>query len=183
MLTSAGWGRPQAFPNPLSDLDRIEVFRRTYGFSERGFGFGCQRPWIDEPARAQVGEDEPPYAGCAGRLAGLGRGRMPHGVSLLRSAVWTVRVVDEEVSQRTERVGRCVNEKRGLREGRQGGEQGSEPADVVEVAVTQEQVAHALQRNPGGLEATEQHGAAGGVDEHRLVTRERQSQARLRPLA
>src|SRR5215208_1223981 len=79
----------------------------------------------------------------------------------------------EEVSQRTERVGRRVNEKRGLREGRQGGEQGSEPANVVEVAVTQEQVAHALQRNPGGLEATEQHGAAGGVDQHRLLTRER----------
>jgi hypothetical protein len=80
-----------------SELDRIEVFRRTYGSSERGFGFGCQRSWIDEPARAQVGEDEPPNAGCAGRLAGLGRGRMPHGVSLLRSAVWTVRVVDEEI--------------------------------------------------------------------------------------
>src|SRR5919107_2266488 len=79
----------------------------------------------------------------------------------------------EEVSQRTERVGRGMNEKRGLREGRQGGEQGSEPTDVVEVAVTQEQVAHVLQRNPGGLEATEQHGAAGGVDQHRLLTGER----------
>src|SRR5215208_2104358 len=89
----------------------------------------------------------------------------------------------EEVSQRTERVERGVNEKRGLREGRQGGEQGSEPADVVEMTVTKEQVAHALQRNPGGLQATEQHGAAGGVDQHRLLARERQSQARLRPLA
>src|SRR5215204_4627732 len=89
----------------------------------------------------------------------------------------------EEVSQRTERVGRGVNEKRGLREGRQGGEQGSEPADVVEMTVTKEQVAHALQRNPSGLQATEQHGAAGGVDQHRLLARERQSQARLRPLA
>src|SRR5215210_4880126 len=79
----------------------------------------------------------------------------------------------EEVSQRTERVGRGVNKKRGLREGRQGGEQGSETADVVEVAVTYEQVAHVLQRNPSGLEATEQHGAAGGVDQHRLLTRER----------
>src|SRR5215203_3580754 len=79
----------------------------------------------------------------------------------------------EKVSQRTERVGCGVNEKRGVREGRQGGEQGSEPADVVEVAVTQEQVAHVLQRNLGGLEATEQHGAAGGVDQHRLLTSER----------
>jgi len=61
----------------------------------------------------------------------------------------------EEVSQRTERIGRCVNEKRGLRDGRQGGDQGSEPADVVEVAVTQEQVAHALGRNTGGLETAE----------------------------
>jgi hypothetical protein len=66
-----------------------------------------------------------------------------------------------------------VNEKRGLREGGQGGEQGSEPTDVVEVAVTQEQVAHTLQRNPGGLEAAEQHGTAGGIDQHRLITRER----------
>ena len=56
-----------------SELDRIEFFRRTYGSSERGFGFGCQRPWIDEPARAQVGEDEPPNAGRAGRLSCIGR--------------------------------------------------------------------------------------------------------------
>src|SRR5215204_5898873 len=93
----SGVAQARAFPNPLSELDRVEVFRRTYGSSERGFGLGRQRSWIDEPARAQVGEDEPPNAGCAGRLAGLGRGRMPHGVSLLRSAVWTVRVVDEEI--------------------------------------------------------------------------------------
>src|ERR687897_2507172 len=79
----------------------------------------------------------------------------------------------EEVSQRTERVGRGVNEKRGLREGRQGGEQGSEPADVVEVAATPEQMAPPPHRNPRGLQATEQHGAAGGVDQHRLLTRER----------
>src|SRR5215203_1083903 len=251
MLTGAGWGRPQAFPNPLSELDRVQVFRRTHGSPERGFGLGLQRPWIDEPARAQVGEDEPPNAGRAGRLSCIGRRRMSHGVRLFCGLLWTVGVVDEEirptrvlddlpgrsgvygedregtslgdaeayalktvvkqegcnlslaylgrlpwdqlppaeafakpalcarkrqveeVSQRTERVGRGVNEKRGLREGRQGGEQGSEPADVVEVAVTQEQVAHVLQRNPGGLEATEQHGAAGGVDQHRFLTRER----------
>ena len=66
-------GKAQAFPNPFSVLDRVEVFRRTCGSSERDFGFGCQRPWIDEPARAQMGEDQPPYAGRAGRLSCIGR--------------------------------------------------------------------------------------------------------------
>ena len=173
-----------------------------------------------------MGEDEPLYAGRAGRLSCIGRRRMSHGVRLLRRALRTVGVVDEEirppafsaisrvglvsmekvatapgwamrkpthsrpwssekgvtsvsptrvgfpgisslqprrsppsplrregqveeVPQRTERVGRGVNDERGLREGRQGGEQGREPADVVEVAVAQEQVAHVLQRDPG----------------------------------
>ena len=73
MLASAGWGRPEAFPSPLSELDRVEVFCCPYGSSERGFGFGCQRPWIDEPAGAQVGEDQPLYAGRAGRLSCVGR--------------------------------------------------------------------------------------------------------------
>ena len=73
-LTSAGCGEGSSLPhNPLSELDHVEVFRRTYGSSERGFGLGCQRPWIDEPARAEVGEDEPPYAGRAGRLSCIGR--------------------------------------------------------------------------------------------------------------
>ena len=57
----------------LSELDHVEVFGRTYGSSERGFGLGRQRLWIDEPARAQVGEDEPLYAGLAGRLSCIGR--------------------------------------------------------------------------------------------------------------
>ena len=57
----------------LSELDRVEVFRRTYGSSERGFGLGRQRLWIDEPARAQVGEDEPPHAGSLGCLSCIGR--------------------------------------------------------------------------------------------------------------
>ncbi|CAA9459667.1 MAG: hypothetical protein AVDCRST_MAG58-2325 [uncultured Rubrobacteraceae bacterium] len=57
--------------------------------------------------------------------------------------------------RRTERIRRGVNEKRSFWDGRQGGDQGSDPADVVEVAVTQEQVAHALGRNTGGLETAE----------------------------
>jgi hypothetical protein len=48
-----------------------------------------------------------------------------------------------------------VNEKRGLREDRQGGDQGRDAADVVEVAVTEEQVAHVLGRNTCGLEVAE----------------------------
>src|SRR5215203_5754623 len=114
--------------------------------------------------------------GCNLSLAYLGRlpwDQLTPAQAFAKPALCARKRQVEEVSQRTERVGRGVNAKRSLREGRQGGEQGSEPADVVEVAVTQEQVAHALQRNPGGLEATEQHGAAGGVDQHRLLTRER----------
>src|SRR5918994_4730485 len=114
--------------------------------------------------------------GCNLSLAYLGRlpwDQLTPAEAFAKPALCARRRQVEEVSQRTERVGRGVNEKRGLREGRQGGEQGSKPADVVEVAVTQEKVAHALQRNPGGLEATEQHGAAGGIDQHRLVTRQR----------
>jgi predicted ATPase len=67
-LAEAWWYRID-----LSELDHVEVFSRTYGSSERGFGLGRQRLWIDEPARAQVGEDEPLYAGCAGRLSCIGR--------------------------------------------------------------------------------------------------------------
>src|SRR5215203_4632364 len=114
--------------------------------------------------------------GCNLSLAYLGRlpwDQLTPAEAFAKPALCARKRQVEEISLRTECVGRGVNEKRGLREGRQGGEQGSEPADVVEVAVTQEQVAHALQRNPGGLEATEQHGAAGGVDQHRLLTRER----------
>ncbi len=96
MLTSAGW-EGLTLPNQLSELYRVEVFRRTHGSSGRGFGLGRQRSWIDEPARAQVGEDEPPYAGRAGRLSGIGRRRMSHGVRLLRRVLWTVGVVDEEI--------------------------------------------------------------------------------------
>jgi hypothetical protein len=72
MLTSAGW-EGLTLPNQLSELYRVEVFRRTHGSSRRGFSLGRQRSWIDEPARAQVGEDEPPYAGRAGHLSGIGR--------------------------------------------------------------------------------------------------------------
>src|ERR687889_2202361 len=111
--------------------------------------------------------------GCNLSLAYLGRlpwDQLTPAEAFAKPALCARKRQVEEVSQRPERVWRCVNEKRGLREGRQGGEQGSEPADVVEVAVAQEQVAHALQRNTGGLEATEQHGAAGGVDQHRLLT-------------
>src|SRR5215217_3532950 len=114
--------------------------------------------------------------GCNLSLAYFGRlpwDQLTPGEAFAKPALCARERQVEEVSQRTERVWRGVNEKRGRREGCQGGEQGSEPADVVEVAVTQEQVAHALQRNPGGLQPTEQHGAAGGVDQHRLLTRER----------
>src|ERR671911_535680 len=114
--------------------------------------------------------------GCNLSLAYLGRlpwDQLTPAEAFAKPALCARKRQVEEISLRTECVGRGVNEKRGLREGRQGGEQGSKPADVVEMTVTKEQMAHALQRNPGGLEATAQHGAAGGVDQHRLLTRER----------
>src|SRR5918992_3002386 len=87
--------------------------------------------------------------GCNLSLAYLGRlpwDQLTPAQSFAKPALCARKRQVEEVSQRTERVGRGVNEKRGLRKGRQGGEQGSESADVVEVAVTPEQGAHALQR-------------------------------------
>jgi hypothetical protein len=85
-------------------------------------------------------------------------------------------------SQRSKRLGCGVDGKRSFGKGCEGGEKGSQPADVVEVAVADEHVAHGFERDASGLEATEQYGAAGGIDQHRLVTRERHGHTGLSPL-
>jgi hypothetical protein len=54
-------------------------------------------------------------------------------------------------------------------ERRHGGEQRGEASDVVEVAVGDEEVAHALEVNTSRFELLEQDGAARGIKEYDLV--------------
>lgn len=54
----------------------------------------------------------------------------------------------EVASQRSKRLRRGVDGKKGFGEGRQGGEQGSQPSYVVEVAVADEDVAHGFGEMP-----------------------------------
>src|SRR5215216_6953804 len=44
-----------------------------------------------------MGENEAQHTGRAGRFAGLGCGRMSHGVRSFGCALWTVCIVDEQV--------------------------------------------------------------------------------------
>ena len=54
---------------------------------------------------------------------------------------------------------------------------------MVEVAVSHEEVAQVLQQDAGSLQLTQEDGAAGGVEEHRLSSGQGNGEARLRPIS